>query len=65
VVVKKHIVYATYKTEAGDNFSSTTPPVGLPVIESSNFNVVADDVFIGKNTYRLDATTKLSWDITG
>jgi hypothetical protein len=28
----------------------------LPVIDASNGNIVDDDVFIGKKTYKLDAT---------
>ena len=32
--------------------------VPLPILEASDFNVVEDDVFIGKNTYKLDATTQ-------
>jgi len=53
-VAKKHIIYATYKIQQGDTFSSATN-VGLPVIDASKA-IAFDDVFTGKRTYRLDAT---------
>ncbi len=54
-VAKKHIVYATYKYQIGDTFSSASNP-SLDVIDASNGNIVNDDVFTDKNTYKLDAT---------
>ena len=55
-VVKKHIVYLTYKYDQGDIFSSASNPP-LWVLDASKA-IVADDVFIGKTTYRLDGTTQ-------
>jgi len=56
-VVRKHIVYATYKYDEGDIFSSATD-VEVYVIDASSGNIVEDDVFIGKRTYRVDGTTQ-------
>lgn len=57
-VVKKHIVYVTYKYDQGDIFSSITDGTAdLYVINASEPNIVNDDVFTGKKTYRLDGTT--------
>jgi hypothetical protein len=55
-ITARDIVYITYKIETGDTFSSATT-VGLPVIDASSA-IVDDDVFTGKKTYRLDATTQ-------
>ena len=57
-VVKKHIVYVTYKIEVGDIFSSASNP-SLWAIDASTA-IVDDDVFIGKKTYRLDGTTQFA-----
>lgn len=54
-VAKKHIIYATYKIQQGDTFSSASDPP-LEVIDASDGNIVDDDVFEGKRTYKLDAT---------
>lgn len=54
-VVKKHIIYATYKVQKGDAFSSASN-VSVEIIDASFPNIVDDDVFIGKQTYKLDAT---------
>lgn len=54
-VVKKHIVYATYKIQKGDTFSSSSN-VGVEVIDASTPYIVNDDVFTDKQTYKLDAT---------
>lgn len=53
-VLQKHIVYATYKIQQGDTFSSSTD-VSVEVIDASIPNIVDDDVFDGKQTYKLDA----------
>ena len=56
-VVKRHIIYVTYKYETGDIFSSASnPPLWL--IDASEGNIVDDDVFIGKKAYKLDGTTQ-------
>jgi len=56
-IVKRHIVYITYKYETGDIFSSASnPPLWL--IDASNGNIVDDDVFLDKKTYKLDGTTQ-------
>lgn len=54
-ITAKNIVYLTYKIQKGDTFSSATD-VALPVIDAATGNIVDDDVFIGKKTYKLDAT---------
>ncbi len=54
-VVKKHILYATYKIQKGDTFSSSSN-VSVEVIDASFPDIVNDDVFIDKQTYKLDAT---------
>lgn len=54
-IVKKHIIYLTYKFQTGDAVSSASS-VSVPVIDASKVAPVDDDVFIGKKTYRLDAT---------
>ncbi|MCK4833403.1 MAG: hypothetical protein KAT12_01460 [Gammaproteobacteria bacterium] len=56
-VLKKHVVYVTYKIETGDIFSSASNP-GLWLIDASNSNIVDDDVFLDKRAYRLDGTTQ-------
>ena len=56
-VLKKHVVYVTYKIETGDIFSSASNP-GLWLIDASNGNIVDDDVFLDKRAYRLDGTTQ-------
>ncbi len=61
-VVKKHIVYVTYKYDQGDIFSSLNtdlynPGDLLQIIEASSFIEPVDDVFTDKTTYRLDGTT--------
>ena len=61
-IVKKHIVYATYKYDQGDIFSSLNTDNAdsgdlLQIINASNPNIVDDDVFTDKTTYRLDGTT--------
>lgn len=53
-ILQRHIVYLTYKYQTGDTFSSATT-VGLPVVDASDGNIVNDDVFVGKLTYKLDA----------
>ena len=51
-IVKRHIVYITYKYETGDIFSSASnPPLWL--IDASNGNIVDDDVFLDKKTYNV------------
>lgn len=58
-VVKKHIVYLTFKYDQGDIFSSiASGTADFEVIQASDPNIVEDDVFIGKTTYRLDGTTQ-------
>jgi len=61
-VVKKNIVYVTYKYDEGDIVSSATPSTFsgdiVEVIDASVPNLVRDDVFIGKTTYRLDGSTQ-------
>lgn len=58
-IVKRHIIYVTYKYEAGDIFSSASnPPLWL--IDASNGNIVDDDVFLGKKSYKLDGTTQFA-----
>lgn len=54
-VIKKHIVYATYKIQKGDTFSSASN-VGVEVIDASSPYIVNDDVFTDKQTYKLEAT---------
>lgn len=56
-IVKRHIIYVTYKYETGDIFSSSSNPA-LWLIDASNGNIVDDDVFIGKRTYKVDGTTQ-------
>jgi len=57
-ITSKNIVYITYKIQTGDTFSSAeTGTVDLSVIDASHA-LVADDVFDGKTTYRLDAKTQ-------
>jgi len=56
-VERQHIVYATYKIQTGETFSSATA-VSVDVIDASAPNIVNDDVFIGKKTYKLDATVQ-------
>jgi len=55
-ITSKDIVYVTYKIQTGDTFSSAES-VDLTVIDAST-SIVDDDVFVGKRTYRLDATTQ-------
>jgi len=55
-ITSKDIVYITYKIQTGDTFSSAET-VDLTVIDASKA-IVDDDVFAGKRTYRLDATTQ-------
>ncbi len=55
-ITSKNIVYITYKIQTGDAFSSAET-VNLTVIDASKA-IVDDDVFVGKRTYRLDATTQ-------
>ncbi len=55
-ITRKDIVYITYKIQTGDTFSSAES-VDLTVIDASKA-IVDDDVFVGKRTYRLDATTQ-------
>ncbi len=56
-VLKKHIVYITYKFEVGAIISSSSN-AALWLIDESNGRIVDDDVFIGKRTYRIDGTTQ-------
>ena len=56
-IVKRHIVYVTYKIETGEIFSSSSSPA-LWLIDASNGNIVDDDVFLDKRTYRIDGTTQ-------
>lgn len=56
-IAKKHIVYITYKYDQGHAFSSAANPP-LVVIDAAKSIVIEDDVFAGKNTYRLDAVTQ-------
>ncbi len=56
-VLKKHIVYVTYKYDKGDTFSSALNP-SVEVLDAATFIVLEDDVFDGKRTYRLDAVTQ-------
>ncbi len=55
---KRKTVYLTYKIQYGDTFSSATS-VKLDVITASGGKIEADDVFIGKTAYGLEATTQL------
>jgi len=55
-ITSKDIVYITYKIQTGDTFSSAET-VDLTIIDASKA-IVDDDVFDGKRTYRLDATTQ-------
>jgi len=56
-IVKRHIIYVTYKYETGDIFSSSSNPA-LWLIDASNGNIVDDDVFTDKRTYKIDGTTQ-------
>ena len=52
---KRKTIYLTYKIQQGDTFSLASS-VGVPVISASAPAIEADDVFIGKTAYKLDAT---------
>ena len=56
-VLQNHIVYVTYKYETGDIFSSSSHPA-LVVIDAMKGNIVDDDVFPGRKSYRLNGTTQ-------
>jgi len=56
-VLKKHIIYTTYKYDQGDVFSSAANP-SVSVIDASTAIISEDDVFDSKRTYRLDAVTQ-------
>lgn len=56
-VVKKHIIYVTYKVENGDVVSSAQE-VSVEDIDASVPNIAIDDVFTDKQAYKLDATVQ-------
>ncbi|MGB5396452.1 MAG: hypothetical protein WBN96_04835 [Gammaproteobacteria bacterium] len=59
-VAPKRTVYLTYRLQKGDTFSTASPAnISLAVLNEAGLANEADDVFTGKRTYRLDATTHL------
>jgi hypothetical protein len=57
-VQQKHIVYLTYKYQTGDTFSSVTPSLPDAAVITAildDVDIVVDDVFEDKVTYKLDA----------
>jgi hypothetical protein len=56
----KNTIYVTYKYQTGDTFSTADPAnISLSVNNAAGLANEADDVFTGKRSYRLDATTHL------
>jgi hypothetical protein len=59
-VAPKRTMYFTYRLQKGDVFSTADPAnIGLAVLNEAGLANEADDVFTGKRSYRLDATTHL------
>ena len=59
-VAPKRTLYVTYRYQAGDTFSTASPAnISLAVLNEAGLANEADDVFSGKRSYRLDATTHL------
>jgi hypothetical protein len=57
---RNETIYVTYKYQSGDTFSTADPAnISLAVTDAAGLANEADDVFIGKRSYRLDATTQL------
>ena len=53
-------LYFTYRLQQGDTFSTASPAnISLAVLNEAGLANEADDVFAGKRSYRLDATTHL------
>jgi len=59
-VADHRTLYITYHVQKGDAFSTSTPNnISLAVLDAAGSANELDDVFIGKRSYRLDATTQL------
>jgi hypothetical protein len=56
----RQTVYLTYRVQKGDTFSTSSDSnISLAVIDAAGAANQPDDVFIGKRSYRLDATTQM------
>ena len=59
-VAPERTLYFSYRLQAGDAFStSSSANISLAALNAAGSANEADDVFVGKRSYRLDATTQL------